>query len=187
MSDPTEITRLLRAHAEGERESFDRLVTLVYEDLRMIARRELRRSRPDGLRTTALVHEAYARLATPGATDWDDRRHFFGAAARAMRFVVVDHARRRGRIKRGGNGRELRLEEVRIAVEAQSESILAVDQALRLLAGFDERLVRVVECRFFAGFTVDETAETLNVSRRTVERDWMKARGWLRRALGEVG
>ena len=162
-------------------------MTLVYDDLRVMARRELRRGSPDGLRTTALVHEAYSRLVKPGATDWDDRSHFFGAAARAMRFVIVDRARRCGARKRGGSGSDVTLEESRFPVEAEADSVLAIDQALGILAGIDERLVRVVECRFFAGFTVEETAETLQVSIRTVERDWLKARGWLRRALAEVG
>lgn len=186
MADSAQITRLLKAHREGERDAFDRLVGIVYAELKMMARRELGRGRPEGLRTTALVHEAYVRLAEPGSVDWDDRRHFFGIAARAMRQIVVDEARRGRALKRGGGLGTWTLDGREIPIEEQSGAVLAIDEALERLERIEGRLVKVVECRFFADLTFDETAAALGVSRRTVERDWAKARGWLRRALGEV-
>ena len=184
---PGEITDLLQRHRGGDRDAFDRLVTMVYHELRSIARRQLGwRRRGDMLDTTGLVHEAYARLVQETGIDWQGRAHFFGIAARAMRRIVVDTARRRGAQKRGAGRPPLPLDRVPVGIEQQTELMLAVDEALESLAAFNERLARVVECRFFAGFSDEETAAALGVSLRTVERDWTRARAWLLKELGQA-
>ncbi len=180
-----EITELLRRHGAGDREAFDRLVDLVYQRLRYIARGQ--RSRwpaSNTLATTALVHEAYLDLVEETGVAWQDRGHFFAIAARAMRRILADYARRRGARKRGGGWRrEEGIDLDQLGTAASADFILAVDEALAGLAAFDERLERVVECRFFAGLSGAETAAALAVSQRTVERDWARARAWLRREL----
>lgn len=184
MTDGAEVTQLLRAHRDGDRAAFERLVPLVYDDLRRIARRQLGRGNPDGiLQTTALVHESYLKLVDQSRADFQDRSHFLAVAARAMRQVVVDHARRRGAAKRGGGGHQTTLDEGHVAVESQAEWLLAVDQALTRLGERDGRLARIVECRFFAGLSEEETAAALGISVRTAQRDWMRARAWLQEEL----
>ncbi len=179
-----EITRLLELHAQGDSDAFDRVVELVYPELLEIARRQLRNQNVRRtLDTVALVHEAYLRAAEPGEIRWQNRGQFFGITARAMRRVVVDCARRHYAQKRGGGQRELTLDPERIAVEEQAEWILDLHRALKSLSDFNERLTRVVECRFFAGMTQEETAEALQVSRPTVQRDWLRARAWLQREM----
>lgn len=179
-----EITRLLQAHHAGDRESFDQLVPLVYDRLRRIARGQLARGgRGRTLDTTSLVHEAYVQLVDETGVDWQDRGHFYAISARAMRRIVVDYARQRTAQKRGGGKPDLTLEPGLIGVEQQAELVLAVDQALERLADFNERLARVVECRYFAGMTEQETAEALDSSLRTVQRDWLRAKAWLRKEL----
>jgi RNA polymerase sigma factor (TIGR02999 family) len=182
---PGEITRLLRAHSAGDRDAFDRLVPLVYDRLRALARGQLARERPgQTLSPTGLVHEAYMQLVRETGVEWRDRSHFFAICARAMRRILVDYARRRTARKRGGGRVDLPLDPETVAVEEQAEVLLAVDQALDRLAAFNDRLARLVECRYFAGMTEEETAETLGVSLRTVERDWPRARAWLQKELG---
>jgi RNA polymerase sigma factor (TIGR02999 family) len=184
MPTPGEVTVLLRSYRAGDREAFERMVPLVYEDLRRIARRQLGRGNPDGvLQTTGLVHECYLKLVDQEEADWQDRAHFLAVAARAMRQVVVDHARRRGAAKRGSGRRQTTLDDGLIAVDAQAEWLLALDQALTRLAEREPRLARVVECRFFAGLSEEETAAALDVSLRTAQRDWMRARAWLQEEL----
>lgn len=184
MAEPGDVTQLLVAYREGDRGAFDRLVPLVYEDLRRIARGHLRRWRPgETLDTTALVHEAYLKLVDQSRADWRDRSHFLAVCARAMRHVVVDYARRRAAAKRGGGARTEELDEERIAVAEQSGWMLALDMALTRLAEKNERLARVIECRFFAGLSEDETAQALGVALRTAQRDWLRARAWLREEL----
>lgn len=181
------ITRLLRAHAEGDREAFDRLVPLVYDRLRAIARSQLARGwRAQTLDTTSLVHEAYLRLVDESGVAWQDRSHFFAIAARVMRRILVDAVRRRGAAKRGSGRPHLTLEPGLISVEEQTELVLAVDQALTRLAAFNPRLERVVECRYFAGMTDEETAQALGTSVRTAQRDWTRARAWLQKELSDV-
>jgi len=180
---PGEITALLLRHRGGDQEAFDRLVTIVYERLRQIARRQLGRRRGATLDTVGLVHEAYMRLVGETGVAWQDRAHFFAIAARAMRRVVVDYARRRTAGKRGGGEPPLPFDEARMAADRQTGEVLAVDQALDALASFNERMARVVECRFFAGLSDAETAEALGVSLRTVERDWTRSRAWLTKEL----
>ncbi len=186
--EPGSLTRLLRAHSAGERQAFDELVERVYSDLSNIARRQLRRASAGlHLDTVGLVHEAYARLVEEGAVDWQDRAHFFAVAARAMRFVVVDRARREGSQKRGGGLLPVTLDAELVASRNPAEVVLAVHQAIEKLLTFNERLARIVECRFFAGMTDPEIAAALNIGERTVQRDWMRARAWLREALSGAG
>ena len=184
-ADAGPITRLLRAHHEGDRDAFDELVPLVYDRLRRIARgQRVRRGRGQTLDTTSLVHEAYVRLVDETGVDWQDRSHFFAVCARAMRRILVDYARERTAQKRGGGRPHLTLEPERMGTEQQAEHVLAVDRALETLASFNERLARLVECRYFAGLTEQETADALGVSLRTVQRDWTRARAWLLKELG---
>jgi RNA polymerase sigma factor (TIGR02999 family) len=174
------ISEALRRVRDGEEGALDRLVPLIYDDLRRLARAQLARRAPQTLDTAGVVHEAYLKLAAQRQSAWRDRGHFFAVAARAMRHILIDYAKRRHRHKRGGGLRRVPLDEARIAVEQEAGRLLSVDAALARLAAVDERLVRTVECRFFAGLSEDETAEALGVSRRTVERDWARARAWLR-------
>ena len=186
--DPGSITRLLRAHRDGERDAFDRLVSVVYDELRRMARQQLRRAGSGHtLDTVALVHDAYARLVEQEGLELEDRSHFYAVVARAMRFVVVERARRWGAQKRGGGLARVTLDPELAGVAAPAEVVLAVDQAIGRLAAFNERLARIVELRFFSGLDDGEIATTLGVSTRTVQRDWIRARAWLLRALGEDG
>jgi RNA polymerase sigma factor (TIGR02999 family) len=187
---PGEITGLLAAARQGDREAMDRLMALVYDELRAMARRELRRRRPgQTLTTTGLVHEAYLKLVDhPGAT-WQDRAHFLSVAAVTMRHILVDSARRRVAKKRGGEGIRIPLDDLPFgneepSAETRAVEILALDRALTSLAGLNERLSRLVELRFFAGLNEEETAEVMGTSERTVRRDWRKARAFLFQALG---
>ncbi len=163
----------------------DRLMTLVYDELRAVARRQLRRWSPgQTLDTTALVHEAYLRLVDQAGASWQDRNHFLSVAGVAMRHILVDAARRRTARKRGGEGVKIALDELRPSLSGLDASgaaieILALDEALTSLAARNERLSRLVELRFFAGLTEEETAQTLGTSERTVRRDWLKARAIL--------
>lgn len=180
-----DVTQLLLAYGSGDREAFNHLLPLVYEDLRKVARRQLNRvGNPDRvLDTTGLVHESYLKMVDQTRVNWTSRSHFLGVAARAMRQVVIDYARRRGAAKRGGGAIQTTIEEGHIAIEDQADWLLSLDQALTRLEGRNPRLARIVECRFFAGLSEDETAEALGVSLRTVQRDWMKARAWLQEDL----
>jgi RNA polymerase sigma factor (TIGR02999 family) len=163
----------------------DRIFALVYRELRVLAHRQLGRGRTsETLSTTALVHEVYLKLAHNRGAAPNDRGHFFAVAARAMRQIVVDYARRRGAEKRGGGVRPEVLDDERMGFAAQVEEVLAVDTALTRLEALDARLGRLVELRFFAGLSVEETAEALSTSERTVKRDWRKARAFLARELG---
>jgi RNA polymerase sigma factor (TIGR02999 family) len=171
------------AHGNGEAGALERLIPLVYSDLRRLARSQRRRDPRDSLDSAALVHDAYLRLVDQSRVVWRDRGHFFAVCALAMRQIVVDRARRRLRLKRGGD-------HVLVPLESSSEphgrdaaEILEVDLALKKLADADPRLARVVECRYFAGLSEEETAAALGVSVRTAQREWFKARAWLRTEL----
>lgn len=184
-SNPQTITNLLLAHGEGAAGAFDRLVPLLYDDLRRVARGQLRRLRGgDTLDTAGLVHEAYLRLVDQSRATWRDRSHFLAVSAIAMRQILIDHARTRARLKRGGDARQVTLDE-RVAVTRQAGELLELNQALERLGSVDPRLVRVVECRHFAGYSEEETATALGVSLRTAQRDWLKAKAWLREELGK--
>jgi len=178
------ITELLADLRGGRREAFDQLLPLVYHELRRTARRELKVRPSDTLSTTALVHELYLKLSRAKGADWRDRPHFLSVAAVAMRHILVDRARRRTAEKRGGSHRHVTLDDQLTRAEGKAESLLELHDALDQLAILDERLARVVECRFFGGMTEQETAEALCVTERTVRRDWIKARGLLIHALG---
>jgi RNA polymerase sigma factor (TIGR02999 family) len=183
---PGEVTELLARCSSGEREAFDRLVPFVYEDLRRIAHRRLQAERPDHtLDTTALVHEAYLGLVDQGTATWNDRAHFFAIAARVIRNVLVDYARRRGAEKRGGGQVRVPLRpEIASAEESVGAiELIVLDLALTDLGQHDPGLERVVECRFFAGMTVSETARALGCSDRTIARDWSRAKAHLFEAL----
>lgn len=185
MGQHADITTQLRAWQAGDPSARERLFPLVYDELRLIAHRQLQRERPGHtLDTTALVHEAYLRLAGSTSQDFSDRAHFFAMAATAMRRILVDYARRYRTEKRGDAPRRVSLTDTMLVAEERADTLLAVDEALGELARIDPRLSRVVECRFFAGLTEEETAETLGVTSRTVRRDWTKAKGWLLRTLG---
>lgn len=185
--DVQSINDLLAAYQAGHRHAFDRLVDRLYDDLRELAHIQLRRRRPgETLNTTALVNELYCKLAEQGAKHWTGRDHFFAACATSMRHLLVDAARSKLREKRGGGERLLTLDEAGIAAEGDAEWIVELDQLMDSLAEHDPRLVKVFECRYFGGYTTAETARILSLSERTVERDWARARGWLRRALTDV-
>jgi RNA polymerase sigma factor (TIGR02999 family) len=175
-----EFTRLLLLWRQGEPGTLDRLFPLVYEELRWLARRQLGRGVPGGtLNTTALVHEAYLKLVDQSRVQVQDRRHFFALTARAMRQIIVDSARRRSAGKRGGGAPEAVLDEHGVAAAERSGEVRAVEEALIRLEELDPRLGKVVEMRFFAGLSVEETAEALEISPRTVKREWQKARAFL--------
>jgi RNA polymerase sigma factor (TIGR02999 family) len=186
MDVPHDITGLLLAWRKGDQTALDGLFPLVYDELRRIAHRQLARERPDHtLATNALVHEAYLRLVDQKRAQWADRGHFFAVAARMMRRVLLDHARQHLAEKRGGGRQRVSLEEEAVSVEERAELLVAMDDALNRLHHLDERATRVVECRFFAGLTEEETAEALGVTARTVRRDWVKAQAWLYQTLRE--
>jgi len=182
------VTELLLAFRDGDRAAFDQLVPMLYDDLRKVARAQLRRGRPGAtLDTTVLVHELYLKMADQQRLDARDRGHFLAISAHAMRQVIADYARRRTAAKRGGDSDPVPLDEAPEIADREARWLLDVDQALERLAGRDERMARVVECRFFAGFSEEETAAALETSVRTVQRDWMRARAWLKEELGGGG
>lgn len=188
MPDTQAVTEALLAHRQGTPGAFDRLVALVYDDLRRIAHRQLGRLRQGGtVNSTALVHEAYLKMVDQSRVSWQDRSHFFGVAACAMRQILVDHARRRGRLKRGGDAPQVPLDENAVAVAADADRILLIHDALERLTAIDPRLTQVIECRFFAGYSEEETAQVLDMSPRTVRRDWTRGRAWLLELLGPDG
>ncbi len=171
---------------DSDRHSANTLLPIVYQELRRLSASYLRRERPgQTLQATALVHEAYLRLVDhDAARRWDSRGHFFAAAAEAMRRILVEHARKRARVKRGGNPIRTSLSDVNLATEQDPEAILALDAAIRRLREQDPTAADVVQLRFFAGLSVEETARTLDLSERTVKREWAFARAWLYEALG---
>jgi RNA polymerase sigma factor (TIGR02999 family) len=183
------IVDMVRSVRAGDRTEFDRLFSALYEELRRLARAQLRRRTPgQTLDTTALIHEAYLRMVDQSRAEWTDRAHFFAYAAQAMRHILVDHARRRNAGKRSGGLVHFSLEDRQIPVDTQSDFVLALDEALARLAQVSQRLAQTVECRFFGGMTEEETAAALDVSDRTVRRDWLKARAWLQTELaGDEG
>ena len=189
-----DITMLLAAWQRGDARALDRLFPRVYGELRQIAHARLASERDDHtLGTTALVHEAFLKLVDQSRAQWESRAQFFAVAARAMRRILVDYARNHQALKRGGAAGTLRLDDDSVAEDLLAEvarggdeeaaTLLALDEALSRLAEVEERLCRVVECRFFAGYTEEETAEALGITARTVRRDWIKAKGWLYLAL----
>jgi len=180
---PTDVLEDLRAKRQ---EALDGLLPIVYHELRAIAHRQLAAVAPGNtLVTTALVHEAYLKLVEQSQAEWHDRAHFLALAAVAMRHVLINQARSRVALKRGGVRRRITFDEGVIAIDDQAESLLEIDDALERLDEIDPRLARVVECRFYGGLTEEQIAEALGVTVRTVERDWAKARMLLRHSLGQ--
>jgi RNA polymerase sigma factor (TIGR02999 family) len=189
-SRPGQITALLKAWSGGDAAALSRLAPLVYAELRSLARRYLRRERPGNtLQTTALVHEAYLRLVEAKSVDWQDRAHFFAISAQMMRRILVDAARARASAKRGGGARRidhstaLNLDQLPDPGLERGAELIALDDALNVLEQLNPRHARVVELRFFAGFSVEEAASVLNISPQTVVRDWKLAKAWLKREL----
>lgn len=178
------ITRILAAASRGDEDAAAELWNYVYEELRVLAAQKMAQNPPGRtLQPTDLVHEAYLRLVGEQEVLWDSRAHFFGAAARAMRNVLVDQARKKGRLKRGSLYQRIPIQDAATSFEAQSLDLLALDEALRKLGEEDPRMAQVALLRFFAGLTIEETAETLGVSTATVEREWCYARAWLYREI----
>lgn len=186
---PDEITAMLKAWGDGDREALEALVPRVYDELRRQAHRYLRGERPNHtLQTSALINEAYLRLAGQRDVEWQNRTHFFGIAANIMRRVLVDYARTQQRVKRGGKDEDLPLDlALSIVAEMTNEQtkidLILLNSALDKLAEIDERQARIVELRYFSGLTVEETAEVLDISEMTVKRDWNVAKAWLRREI----
>ncbi len=183
-ASPKEVTRMLIDGSKGDQEAVAALMPLLYDELNRLARRYLRRERPDHtLQATALVHEAYLRLVDQTHLQWQSRAHFLSLAADAMRRILVDHARAHRAAKRGGDYFKLSLDEALHWPEARAVGLVALDDALRSLAAFDPQKSRIVELRFFGGLTVEETAHVLGLSKPTVERGWHIAKMWLHREL----
>jgi len=182
-----EVTALLEEAKRGRKDAFDRLAPLVYSELRRIAGNQMRRERlGHTLQPTALVHEAFLRLVDQSRADWQNRAHFFGVAAQLMRRLLVDHARRRHAGKRG-IGITWNEAILPKSPTSDAEQILAVNEVLQRLAKLDPRQARVVEMRYFAGLSVEETAEALGISERTVKLDWAMAKGWMKSQLADRG
>lgn len=178
------VTELLAAYKAGRKGAFDRLIETLYLELRELAQVQLRKRHPnETLDTTALVNEAYCKLASGNIHHWKDRNHFYAACATTMRHLLVDNARHRLRDKRGSGQRALTLDENELASGGDPEWLIELDRLLKCLAEQDPRLLAVFECRYFGGFSVAETAEILEVSARTVERGWADSRSWLRQAM----
>jgi RNA polymerase sigma factor (TIGR02999 family) len=181
---PSDVTELLNRWRNGDAAAFERLLPLVYGELRRIARRHMRTQPPDHtLQPTALIHEAYVRMAGQSTGTWQNRDHFLGAAARAMRHVLVDHARAKKSAKRGGGARAVPIEEGIGTSAERLDALVALDEALSRLEQLHPRQGRVIELRFFGGFTIEETAKILNVSPETVMLDWRAAKAWLHAEL----
>ena len=184
-TDGHTVTEMLAEWSDsGNRDALDKLMPVVYDELHRQAARYLRHEREGHtLQTTALVHEAYVRLIGQAEVRWQNRAHFFGIAAEMMRRILIDYARKRQALKRGGDALKLTLNEALDSSSEQNLDLIAVDEALKKLAGMDKQQARVVELRFFGGLNVDETAEVLSISPRTVKRDWKVAKAFIRREL----
>jgi len=183
-SRPDEITQLLIAWNQGDQRARDELTPLIYDELRRLARGLLRRERPGHtLQPTALVHEAFLRLIDQSQVNWQNRAHFFGAAARLMRQILINHAEARRAAKRGGEAERVSLNDVDHSTQGQEIDLIALDEALTNLERIDPRQGRIVELRYFSGLTIDEIAEVMDLAPVTVKREWVAARAWLRREL----
>jgi RNA polymerase sigma factor (TIGR02999 family) len=183
-TSPHEVTQLLQAWGQGDQGALEKLIPLIYRDLRQRAHRYMGRERAGHtLQTSALINEAYLRLAASPDVPWESRNHFFAIAARMMRRILVDHARARRSLKRGGDGHAVTLDEEYLLTPQPSRDLVSLDDALKALGEQDERKARVVELRFFGGLSVEETAQVLKVSPQTVMRDWKLSKVWLLREM----
>src|SRR5262245_19245910 len=187
MISSSKVTQLLVAWGRGDQSARDELMTLVYDELHRLAHRYMRREQPGGtLQTSALVNEAYLRLIDQKSVKWQNRAHFFGIADQMMRRILVDYARSRGNQKRGGDALRITLDEATVVSGDRAAEVVALDEALIGLALVDPRKSKIVELRFFAGMSIEETAEVLGVSPGTVMRDWTLAKAWLRREMAST-
>jgi RNA polymerase sigma factor (TIGR02999 family) len=184
MNPPSQVTKLLQGWRAGDRQASDALLPLVYDELRRLAHHHLRNERADHtLQSTALVHEAYFRLVGQDLPEWEGRSHFFAIAAQLMRQILVDYARRHRASKRGSGACMLTLDETAALPQRRDVDVVALDDALNTLAKVDPRQSRVVELRFFAGLSVEETSQVMGIATATVQRDWTAARAWLHREI----
>jgi len=181
-----EVTRIINAIEQGDPQATEKLLPLVYEELRVLAAQKMAQEKPgQTLQATALVHEAYLRLVEGEGQNWNSRGHFFKAAAEAMRRILVENARRKGRLKRGGDKRRVELTEASLTCESPSDDLLAVDEAIEKLSAEEPSVADLVKLRYFAGLTVDQVAEIQGISRRSVIDHWAYARSWLTREIGK--
>ena len=182
---PQEVTQLLADWGKGDRSALDKLLPLVHSELRRIAQRQMSQERPGHtLQATALVNEAYLKLAGQQGFDWQNRAHFFAVCAQVMRHILIDHARAHARDKRGGGAVKVSLNDALVA-DDQASHFIALDEALRRLESLDPQKGKVVELRYFGGLSIEEAAEVMNVSPRTVRREWQRAKAWLYRMMTE--
>jgi len=183
---PQEVTQLLADWGKGDRSALDKLFPLVQSELRRIAQRQMSQERPGHtLQATALVNEAYLKLAGQQGFDWHNRAHFFAVCAQVMRHILIDHARAHARDKRGGGAIQVSLNEAFLVAEDQAAHFIALDEALRVLEGLDPQKGKIIELRYFGGLSIEEAAEVLNISPRTVRREWQRAKAWLYRMMTE--
>lgn len=183
---PQEVTQLLAAWGKGDPSALDKLLPLVHSELRRIAQRQMSQERPGHtLQATALVNEAYLKLAGQQGFDWQNRAHFFAVCAQVMRHILIDHARAHARDKRGGGAVKVSLNDALVVVEDQNTHFIALDEALRVLERLDPQKGKIVELRYFGGLSVEEAAEVMNISPRTVRREWQRAKAWLYRMMTE--
>jgi RNA polymerase sigma-70 factor (ECF subfamily) len=184
---PHQVTRLLKEWNEGDETALEQLTPLVYDELHRLAHQHMRRERPGNvLQTSALINEAYLRLVDEPRIHWQNRAHFFGIAARLMRRILVDEARKRNSAKRGGDAMQVSLDEATSVAQEQAANVVALDDALRSLEAIDARQSEIVELRFFGGLSIEQTAGVLKVSPGTVMRDWTFARAWLKNEMSQT-
>ena len=183
---PQEVTQLLADWGKGDRSALDKLFPLVQSELRRIAQQQMSQERPGHtLQATSLVNEAYLKLAGQQGFDWHNRAHFFAVCAQVMRHILIDHARAHARDKRGGGAIQVSLNEALLVAEDQAAHFIALDDALRVLEGLDPQKGKIIELRYFGGLSIEEAAEVLNISPRTVRREWQRAKAWLYRMMTE--
>ncbi|HYV82096.1 MAG TPA: sigma-70 family RNA polymerase sigma factor [Pyrinomonadaceae bacterium] len=183
---PQEVTQLLADWGKGDRSALDKLFPLVHSELRRIAQRQMSQERPGHtLQATALVNEAYLKLAGQQGFDWQNRAHFFAVCAQMMRHILIDHARAHARDKRGGGAVKVSLNDALVVADDQARHFLALDEALRALERLDPQKGKIVELRYFGGLSIEEAAKVMNVSPRTVRREWQRAKAWLYRMITE--
>lgn len=188
MALPDEVTQLLINWSKGDQAALEKLVPLVNSELRRLARRYLARERPSHtLQTSALINEAYIRLIDQQSVQWQNRAHFFAVAAQVMRHILVDHARAHLYAKRGGGALKVPLDEVEVIAAQRAAKLVALDDALSTLTSLDLRKSQIIELRFFGGLTIEETAEAMSISPKTVTREWRSAKAWLHREMSKTG